>query len=185
MFINISIHDYLRVLMRVHLKDTPWTLDPRKEIPVAAIDPRGIQRGRGNQVSVEFNVLYRFHSPLSRRDVEWTNNFLTKLVLPYVDAKQGPSLTKEQLADFDIPISVMGAALKRMYFMLPSPEDAKDPKKPTPAGLEPDFNYWPQRVFNFKRDPETGKFDDLQLFKEMVKVMEDPICEIFFPFLRI
>ena len=67
MYINISIHDYLRVLMGFHAKDTAWTLDPRIEIP-GDNDKTGIQRGIGNQVSVEFNLLYRFHSPISQRD---------------------------------------------------------------------------------------------------------------------
>ena len=176
MYINISIHDYLRVLMRVHLKDTPWTLDPRKEIPIAIADPRGIQRGQGNQVSVEFNVLYRFHSPLSRRDVRWTNDFLTQLLQSFVDAETGPSLTKAQLETFDIPIPVMAAALAKMYALLPPIED-KLKASAIPEGLEPIFEGENKRSYRFKRDPVTHKFDDTQLVREMVKVLEDPTCK--------
>ena len=180
MYINISIHDYLRVLTRVHTKNTPWTLDPRKEIPIVGIDPRGIQRGQGNQVSVEFNVLYRFHSPLSRRDVKWTNEFLTQLLRGFVKpspTKGQPSLTQEQLDAFDIPIPVMGAALEKMYAMLPTIDD-KVVAPAMPFGLGPKFDGGPNVSYQFKRDPKTQKFNDRELVKEMVKVMEDPTCEV-------
>lgn len=186
MYINISIHDYLRVLTRVHLKDTPWTLDPRKEIPIAGIDPRGIQRGQGNQVSVEFNVLYRFHSPLSRRDMRWTSNFLRQLLQDFVKPKDekptqgGCSLTQEQLDAFDIPIPVMSAALAKMYKMLPTVDD-KVVAPAVPIGLEPILEGGQKGAYRFKRDPKTQKFNDIELVREMVKVMEDPTCKAFFP----
>lgn len=180
MYINISVHDYLRVLTRIHLKNTPWTLDPRNEIPLAGIDPRGVQRGQGNQVSVEFNVLYRFHSPLSRRDVKWTSRFLTDLLKGFVDvdAKDGPSLTEEQLADYNIPTPVMGAALKKMYAKL-GLYDNRKALKAFPEGLEPDLGQTPVK-FKINRDPKTHKFDDKELVKEMVRVMEDPTCKPYF-----
>lgn len=183
MYINISIHDYLRVLTRGHLKNSPWTLDPRKEIPLAHIDPRGVQRGQGNQVSVEFNVLYRFHSPLSRRDVKWTSEFLTNLLKGFVPdplkaPPNGPSLTQEQLDDYDIPIPVMGAALKTMYAKLGLSKDRKA-LNAFPEGLVPDLGKVTAE-YRFKRDPKTHKFDDKELAKEMVKVMEDPTCKAYF-----
>ncbi len=177
MYVNISIHDYLRVLTRVHLTNSPWTLDPRKEIPLALIDPRGVQRGRGNQVSVEFNALYRFHSPLSRRDVKWTSEFLTDLLKEFEDAKNGPSLTKTELSNYNIPIPVMGAALKKMYAKLGLLDDRKT-LNAFPEGLEPNFGQNTVK-YKFKRDPTTHKFDDKELAKEMVKAMEDPICKTY------
>ncbi len=185
MYINISIHDYLRVLTRVHLKDTPWTLDPRKEIPIAGVDPRGIQRGQGNQVSVEFNVLYRFHSPLSRRDMKWTSIFLKQLLQGFVkpsQTKDGLLLTQEQLDAFDFPIPVMSAALAKMYAMLPTIDD-KAAASAMPIGLEPILEGDQKGSYRFKRDPKTQKFNDLKLVREMVKVMGDPTCEMFFPIL--
>lgn len=47
--------------MGVHSANTSWTLDPRQEIG-RKYDGQGVPRGIGNQVSVEFNLLYRFHS---------------------------------------------------------------------------------------------------------------------------
>ena len=36
-------------------------------------------RGVGNQVSCEFNLLYRFHSGVSKRDDAWTRDFFGNL----------------------------------------------------------------------------------------------------------
>ncbi|RFU32277.1 hypothetical protein B7463_g4075, partial [Scytalidium lignicola] len=55
-----------------------WTLDPRVEIG-KQFDGDGVPRGVGNQVSVEFNLLYRFHSCISKKDERWINNFFLKL----------------------------------------------------------------------------------------------------------
>ena len=42
-------------------------------------DPDGVPKGIGNQVSAEFNLLYRFHSTISKRDEKWMNEFLRSL----------------------------------------------------------------------------------------------------------
>jgi len=39
----------------------------------------GTPRGVGNQVSCEFNLLYRFHSGVSKRDDAWTKAFFGKI----------------------------------------------------------------------------------------------------------
>lgn len=78
MYINISIHDYLRALMGFHSWDTTFTLDPRTCINVNG-NKEGPPRGGGNQVSVEFNVLYRFHSAISRHDEEWAIKALSAI----------------------------------------------------------------------------------------------------------
>lgn len=58
--------------------------------------PRLILRaGIGNQVSVEFNLLYRWHSAISRRDEDWSNRFLQELL-------QGDSRNLEDLTDEDL-----------------------------------------------------------------------------------
>ena len=188
MYINISIHDYLRVLTRAHLKDTPWTLDPRKEIPLTGLDPRGVPRGQGNQVSVEFNVLYRFHTPLSRRDVKWTSQLLKDILQDSVKPKKAqapsdsPSLTQEELENYDIPIPVMGIALKEMYLRLPTLKE-KMTAPAFPEGLDEVITH-PRpprdapRKYRYKRDPVTHRFDDRQLVEEMVRVIEDPTCKL-------
>jgi hypothetical protein len=63
--------DYLCGFMGVHAVDSSWTLDPRLEIG-RKYDKEGVPRGIGNQVSVEFNLLYRLHSLISQHDESWT-----------------------------------------------------------------------------------------------------------------
>lgn len=78
LYINICLHDYLRAITNTHHSNSDWTLDPRVEID-KQFDGEGVPRGVGNQVSVEFNLLYRFHSCISRKDEHWLNNFFLKL----------------------------------------------------------------------------------------------------------
>lgn len=74
LYINICLGDYLRAITNTHHSDSNWTLDPRVDID-KHFDPEGAPRGIGNQVSVEFNLLYRFHSCISKRDEKWTEDF--------------------------------------------------------------------------------------------------------------
>jgi linoleate 10R-lipoxygenase len=39
----------------------------------------GTPRGVGNQVSAEFNLVYRWHSATSKRDEEWTENMYREM----------------------------------------------------------------------------------------------------------
>ncbi|KAI1106136.1 heme peroxidase [Jackrogersella minutella] len=78
LYIEISLHDYLRAITNTHHTASDWTLDPRVAID-KQFDGEGVPRGVGNQVSVEFNLLYRFHSCISKRDERWINNFFLKL----------------------------------------------------------------------------------------------------------
>ncbi|KAF9773375.1 hypothetical protein IL306_008835, partial [Fusarium sp. DS 682] len=81
MYIQISVHDYLRALMGFHQFDTNFTLDPR-----ADFDQKKTSRGIGNQVTVEFNLLYRFHCAISRKDEAYTEEFM-KSVLHFRDPR--------------------------------------------------------------------------------------------------
>ncbi|KAE8151335.1 heme peroxidase [Aspergillus avenaceus] len=74
LYINISMHDYLRAITNVHQTGSNWTLDPRVEIP-NNIFKQGTERGIGNHVSAEFNLLYRFHPAISQQDEAWISNF--------------------------------------------------------------------------------------------------------------
>lgn len=92
---NISLHDYLRGLTNTHHSDSSWTLDPRIDIG-KQYDGQGVPRGVGNQVSSEFNLLYRFHSTISQRDEKWTNEFF-KSLFPNID-KPIDELNPQELA---------------------------------------------------------------------------------------
>ncbi|TGZ79433.1 heme peroxidase [Ascodesmis nigricans] len=74
LYINYILNDYLRVIVNLNRVDTTWTLDPRFEAS-KVYNPDGTPAGIGNMVSVEFNLVYRWHSCISKRDDAWTQEF--------------------------------------------------------------------------------------------------------------
>ncbi|KAI8717961.1 Linoleate 8R-lipoxygenase [Fusarium sp. LHS14.1] len=119
LYINICLHDYLRAITNTHHSKSDWTLDPRVAID-KQFDGEGVPRGVGNQVSVEFNLLYRFHSCISRRDEGWINNFFLKLF---------PGRKAEDLQD--VSWDELGQALINFERNIP-----KDPSVRTFDGLQ-------------------------------------------------
>ena len=73
LYINIILNDYLRVILNLNRTDSNWQLDPRAKFK------DGPPMGTGNQVSAEFNLVYRWHSTISDRDEEWLNNMWKEL----------------------------------------------------------------------------------------------------------
>ncbi|KAF2727140.1 hypothetical protein EJ04DRAFT_539107 [Polyplosphaeria fusca] len=67
LYINIILIDYVRTILDLNRTDSNWQLDPRADI-------KDLPIGCGNQVSAEFNLVYRWHSTMSDRDEEWTKN---------------------------------------------------------------------------------------------------------------
>lgn len=119
LYINICLHDYLRAITNTHHSNSDWTLDPRVAID-KQFDSEGVPRGVGNQVSVEFNLLYRFHSCISKKDEHWLNNFFLKLF---------PGRKAEELQD--VSWDELGKALLTYEQGIP-----KDPSVRTFDGLE-------------------------------------------------
>ena len=78
LYINIVLRDYVRVILNLNRADTTWTLDPRDQA-FDAFDSEGIPKGVGNQVSMEFNLIYRWHATVSNRNEAWVNDFMKKL----------------------------------------------------------------------------------------------------------
>ncbi|KAK0667336.1 putative linoleate diol synthase [Cercophora samala] len=79
LYANIILHDYTRSILALNHVDTTWSLDPRTKSGknmFSQPSPRGV----GNQVSVEFNLLYRWHSTISKRDEKWTIDEFTRLL---------------------------------------------------------------------------------------------------------
>lgn len=68
--------DYLRTIVNLNRSNTTWTLDPRVDTGKGA---GSIEWGVGNQVSAEFNLVYRWHSAISKRDEEWTEELYLEL----------------------------------------------------------------------------------------------------------
>jgi linoleate 8R-lipoxygenase/9,12-octadecadienoate 8-hydroperoxide 8R-isomerase len=65
LYVNIILIDYVRTILDLNRTDSNWQLNPRAEMKDVAI-------GVGNQVSAEFNLVYRWHSTISDRDEKWT-----------------------------------------------------------------------------------------------------------------
>jgi len=61
-----------------------WSLGSRNSF--ATFGKSMIPEGVGNQVSVEFNLIYRWHSAISTRDEKWTEELMKRL-LGSVDPK--------------------------------------------------------------------------------------------------
>ncbi|KAF2808683.1 heme peroxidase [Mytilinidion resinicola] len=80
LYINIVLVDYVRTILNLNRTDSNWQLNPR------AIIKDGPPLGVGNQVSAEFNLVYRWHSAVSDKDEKWTQDLWDKL-FPGRDAK--------------------------------------------------------------------------------------------------
>lgn len=73
LYVNIILIDYVRTILNLNRTDSDWQLDPRIEVP------GGPEMGIGNQVSAEFNLVYRWHATVSQRDDLWTQKKFAEL----------------------------------------------------------------------------------------------------------
>ncbi len=78
LYVNIILNDYVRTILNLNRANSTWTLDPRKNFS-DVFDSAGVPSGVGNQVSVEFNLVYRWHSAISIKDEKWTNELYQSL----------------------------------------------------------------------------------------------------------
>ncbi|KAK6539104.1 hypothetical protein TWF694_010642 [Orbilia ellipsospora] len=117
LYINIILIDYIRVILNLTRTESTWCLDPRAEIHKVFSDT-GTPQGVGNQVSAEFNLVYRWHSVISEKDEQWTRGLYKKL------------FGSEAV---DIPLPQFLAALGKWEQTIPT-----DPGKRTFEGLERD-----------------------------------------------
>ncbi|KAK8127161.1 heme peroxidase-domain-containing protein [Apiospora sp. TS-2023a] len=163
MYIQISVHDYLRALMGFHQFNTNFTLDPR-----ADFDQKKTSRGVGNQVTVEFNLIYRFHCAISLKDERYTEEFMKKSM-----GFNSPS--KTSLPDFLGTI----AAIKQKGAR--DQKRGKEPSKPwevtfgipdAPGPITAGEN---NKSKHFTRNAITNLFDDSQKLEELNSAMDDPI----------
>lgn len=87
LYMNITLLDYLRTIVNLNRSNTTWTLDPRVDM-----HGKGTPRGTGNQVSAEFNLVYRWHSAVSERDEAWTENMYQEMFGKPADEVSLPEL---------------------------------------------------------------------------------------------
>ena len=78
LYVNIILKDYVRTILNVNRIDSDWSLDPRAEMKDSP-SREAAGEATGNQVSAEFNLLYRWHSCISERDTKWTQDLYKKL----------------------------------------------------------------------------------------------------------
>ncbi|KAL4894294.1 heme peroxidase [Aspergillus ambiguus] len=85
LYVNMILGDYLRTILNLNTNPVKsnWKLDPRGQIDV--FNSEGIPRGLGNQVSAEFNMIYRWHAAISNQDEAWANSFMQDVFGQNVD----------------------------------------------------------------------------------------------------
>lgn len=74
-FMSTIIGDYVANFVGLS-EGTNVTLDPFSPIKTEQLV---VERGRGNHVSADFNILYRWHAVLSEQDREWSEKTLSKI----------------------------------------------------------------------------------------------------------
>ncbi|KAF3104418.1 hypothetical protein TWF569_000135 [Orbilia oligospora] len=78
LYINIILADYLRTVLNLNRTTSTWNLDPRVNSEKLFSD-NGAPRGVGNQLSVEFAFIHRWHSAISKKDEEWYEELYSKM----------------------------------------------------------------------------------------------------------
>ena len=147
--------------MGFHQYDTNFTLDPR----MAMTEHKNVSRGLGNQVTVEFNLLYRFHCAISKKDEDHTEDFMKEAYNKAREAKGQPSDPSWDPKSMSLP-----GFLPLM--------DKSTTYKPSPEADQPcnrEFGLTKDPKLSFKRNPITGLFNDQQMIDQLLVAMDDPI----------
>ncbi|KAF4549621.1 Linoleate 10R-lipoxygenase-like protein [Elsinoe fawcettii] len=124
LYMNITLIDYVRTIINLNRSNTTWTLDPRVKMGDSLFHKDGTPRGIGNQVSVEFNLVYRWHSAISERDEAWTENLFRDMF-------------KKSSSDISMPEMLKG--LKEWETNMPKDPSARDFHK-LPRGVDGRFS---------------------------------------------
>ncbi|OJJ51688.1 hypothetical protein ASPZODRAFT_55528 [Penicilliopsis zonata CBS 506.65] len=130
LYINITLYDYLRTIVNLNRTNSTWCLDPRAQMEKDKATPSGL----GNQCSIEFNLAYRWHSAISAKDEEWTENIYKELF-----GKPASEVSMREL--------LMGLGKYDQYL-------DKDPSKRTFAHLErqPDGTFRDEDLVNILKN---------------------------------
>lgn len=75
LYVNIILKDYVRTILNLNRTDSDWDLDPR----TATLTGPTANGTPGNQVSAEFNLVYRWHACVSENDDKWTQEEYARL----------------------------------------------------------------------------------------------------------
>ena len=163
--------------MGFHEFNTDFTLDPR----VAMTDHKNVSRGLGNQVTVEFNLLYRFHCAISKRDEEFTEKFMKEMHIDYLDNQD--AATNKSHVEWDHARRVKEAEKLENKNWNPKSLSLNEfmalmggSRKPTKEPSQREFGLKDDEEYHFARNPITGLFDDQKMLSQLLKSMDDPIC---------
>ncbi|GAA5912247.1 hypothetical protein JCM6882_005206 [Rhodosporidiobolus microsporus] len=77
-FLNIIVQDYIRTILNINRTESLWSLAPNgasRGFPGGWTD-----RGVGNGVSAEFNMVYRWHSSISDKDAKWIEGLFRETI---------------------------------------------------------------------------------------------------------
>ncbi|EPS97159.1 hypothetical protein FOMPIDRAFT_95975 [Fomitopsis schrenkii] len=103
-FMALIFGDYVAGFLGLTRDGCTWSMNPFDIIKKSSAPGDLVTRGLGNHVSVEFNVLYRWHATTAQQDITWTENMMGQVF-------KGKALDKLDLADFkDAVKDVFGTA---------------------------------------------------------------------------
>ena len=139
------------------------------------MDHKNVSRGLGNQVTVEFNLLYRFHCAISQRDEKYTEDFMRE-AFDEAKAKAKEQAKKEGKPEPEIPgskdINVKDLSMPLFGALAKQLKDGESGKDPWLV----EFGLKNASDRSFKRNTITGLFDDKQMIEQLKESMDDPIC---------
>jgi linoleate 8R-lipoxygenase/9,12-octadecadienoate 8-hydroperoxide 8R-isomerase len=78
LYINIILKDYVRCILNLNRTNSAWDLDPRSEFGKSLLGG-ATEEATGNSVSAEFNLVYRWHSCVSERDDQWSQETFARI----------------------------------------------------------------------------------------------------------
>ncbi|KAK3985352.1 heme peroxidase [Cladorrhinum sp. PSN332] len=76
---NVILNDYVKTILALNRTNSDWNLDPRSN-GGKDIFSHPAPQGVGNQIAVEFNLIYRWHSTISQKDEKWTSEKFKSLL---------------------------------------------------------------------------------------------------------
>jgi linoleate 10R-lipoxygenase len=76
-FMSMVLNDYLAGFLGNAAHGHSWHMKPFNKIH--RLDGTEVGRGEGNNVSVEFNLLYRWHATISEADDRWTSKMMSHI----------------------------------------------------------------------------------------------------------
>ncbi|KAI0601288.1 linoleate diol synthase precursor [Biscogniauxia sp. FL1348] len=106
LYVNIILKDYVRTILNLNRTGSTWVLDPRTQERRGAFNSTPAPTATGNRVSVEFNLIYRWHSATSKRDEYWTSELLKKSLGGANPSTASLDDLKQALRQFDKSIPV-------------------------------------------------------------------------------